>query len=197
MVAATVSDDELALRLSPPSSAAPASWQVRDEGRVWAIAASDVGRPRRAVAPFPGLVTLGRDAEGRDVLVDLEAARGPIAVTGDPTGAREVATAIAVELAHNGWSDALRMVASTCPRGSGPWTAARVRSAPTVRSSCRGSPSVGPRPWAVASSRTAARGQKRAPRCRSTLVVCARWAAGRADALVELARGTLRRRWAW
>jgi hypothetical protein len=49
------------------------------------------------------------------VLVDLEAAGGPIAVVGDPTVAHEVVTALAAELATNPWSDHLRVAGADLP----------------------------------------------------------------------------------
>ncbi|WP_043610766.1 hypothetical protein, partial [Cellulomonas carbonis] len=61
------------------------------------------------------LVSVGRDDDGADVLLDLEAAQGPVAVTGDPAVAREVATAVAAELATNRWSDGLRVTGLDLP----------------------------------------------------------------------------------
>ena len=57
-------------------------------------------------APFPGLVCVGRDLEGRDVLVDLESVGGVVSVTGDDHVAAEVVSALAVQLATNAWTDA-------------------------------------------------------------------------------------------
>ena len=115
--AATVDDVAVTLHLAPMDNAAPAPWQAHDDGRRWVLdvgAHLGVGR-RPAIAPFPGLVSLGRDALGADVLVDLEAAQGPVAVVGDPTAALEVATALAMELATNRWSDRLRVTGVDLP----------------------------------------------------------------------------------
>ena len=67
---------------TPPSHDVPAPWYAVGDGQVWRLLLADVpGLDGDGTALYPGLVTIGTDATGR-VLVDLEAARGPIAVTG-------------------------------------------------------------------------------------------------------------------
>src|SRR5699024_10139918 len=85
------------------------------EGKVWTLDAADRGPAVRAPEPYPGLVSVGQDADESDVLVDLEAAQGPIAVVGDPVVSLEVATALAAELATNRWSDGLRVTGHGLP----------------------------------------------------------------------------------
>lgn len=114
--AATIDDAGIELLVAPAATEAPSPWRVLDEGRRWRV--DQPGHDEGAatgVAPYPGLVSLGRDADGRDVLVDLEAASGPIAVTGDPGAAYEVVTAVAADLATNRWSDRLLVTASGLP----------------------------------------------------------------------------------
>ncbi len=53
-------------------------------------------------------MTIGTDATGR-VLVDLEAARGPIAVTGPADLVDEALSAMATELATSQWADVMRL----------------------------------------------------------------------------------------
>jgi hypothetical protein len=113
--AALVDDARIELLLAPPASHAPPPWQSLDDGRRWILDLHHGSDAVDALAPFPGLVSLGRDEAGRDVLVDLEAAGGPIAVIGDPTAAHEVVTAIAAELATNTWSDHLRVTGADLP----------------------------------------------------------------------------------
>jgi hypothetical protein len=62
----------------------------------------------RALAPYPGLVTLGTNDTGR-VMVDLEAAHGLIAVRGPSVAVRSALAALAVELVTNRWSDRMRV----------------------------------------------------------------------------------------
>ena len=132
--AATVDDTSITLHLAPPDTTPPAPWQAYDDGGRWALdVAAPLGVGRRpAVAPFPGLVSLGRDASGADVLVDLEAAQGPVALVGDPTAALEVATALAVELATNRWSDQLRVTGVDLPTELCVLDAARYRAVGSV-----------------------------------------------------------------
>jgi hypothetical protein len=127
--AAVVDNSSVELRLAPATAEAPEPWEAVDDGRSWRLeranamimgsfhgnsveTADDHGS---VVAPYPGLVSLGRDDNGRDVLIDLEAAGGPIAVTGDPVAAYEVVTAMAAELATNRWSDHLRVTGVGLP----------------------------------------------------------------------------------
>lgn len=114
--AAVVDAESVDLLLAPPVATAPAPWQVLDEGRRWRLDRREPSTGGGGAAdPYPGLVSLGRDAAGRDVLIDLEAAGGPVAVVGDPTAAYEVVTAVAAELATNRWSDHLRVTGNGLP----------------------------------------------------------------------------------
>lgn len=114
--AAVVDDAALTLHLAPPRHDAPAPWVAAEDGRTWRLPAqATVAAQRRTPAPFPGLVSVGRDDSGADVLVDLEAAQGPVTVVGDEEKAREVVCALAAELATNRWSDALRVTGVGLP----------------------------------------------------------------------------------
>ncbi len=112
--AALVDDDGVELRLAPPLPQAPAPWTAADDGARWLLAAADLpdaGAP--GDAPSPGgpcaaLVGLGRAPDGRDVLVDLAAADGPVQVTGP--GAHDVVAAMAAGLAARPWSAGLDVV---------------------------------------------------------------------------------------
>ncbi len=109
--AAHLSPQTLDLWIHPPDPDAPAPWTAHDGGQVWRLPAHE-GRmlDERALAdapaPYPGLVSLGSNGEGR-VLVDLEAAHGPIGINGPQTTA--ALAALAVELATNRWSDRMRV----------------------------------------------------------------------------------------
>ncbi|WP_449066100.1 hypothetical protein, partial [Planomonospora algeriensis] len=109
--AAHLSPRHLDLWIHPPDADAPAPWAAHDGGQVWRLPAHegrmlDEAALADAPAPYPGLVSLGGDGEGR-VLVDLEAAHGLIAVRGAQTTA--ALAALAVELATNRWSDRMRV----------------------------------------------------------------------------------------
>ncbi|WP_045877256.1 BTAD domain-containing putative transcriptional regulator [Pseudofrankia sp. DC12] len=118
--AATLTEEALVLHLAPaPAEPPPAPWWKAAAGtwRVDRLADTPDGLPPRLAAsippatpaPFPGLATVGFAAERARVLVDLEGAPGTIAIGGHPARAREIALSIAVELATNRWSDALRV----------------------------------------------------------------------------------------
>ena len=83
--AARVDDTAVELFLSPPSLDVPEPWEAHDEGRRWRhpADASDPFTRRRGHAAFPGLVSVGRDAQGGDVLVDLEAALSRLRDSGE------------------------------------------------------------------------------------------------------------------
>jgi Bacterial transcriptional activator domain len=128
-----VDDTSLELRVAPASAEAPAPWQAQESGSVWRLVAADLDpRAGTGLAPFPGLVSLGRDSGGRDVLIDLEAAQGPISIVGDPRVAVEIASAIAAELATNRWSDRLRVTGIGLPDGLSALPVGRYRAVNSV-----------------------------------------------------------------
>ncbi|QCC77913.1 bacterial transcriptional activator domain-containing protein [Nocardioides daphniae] len=103
--AVTVSSESVELHLAPRVETAPMPWAVQDEGSRWTLAA-DVDLPLEdGPAPYPALVCLGRDDDDRDVLLDLEALGGLVSLSGSDAVAREVTSALAVQLAFSPWSD--------------------------------------------------------------------------------------------
>jgi hypothetical protein len=103
------------LWVAPAGRTPPAPWQSVGDGQVWRLpvaAAASLDGDRldgaRALAPYPGLVTLGTNDTGR-VMVDLEAAHGLIAVRGPAVAVRSALAALAVELVTNRWSDRMRV----------------------------------------------------------------------------------------
>ncbi len=111
--AAHIGAGNLDLWVAPADPAAPAPWQAVGDGEVWrlplaAITSLDPDQTAGALAPYPGLVSIGADATGR-VLVDLESAHGLIAVTGPPGQVQAALAAMAVELAVNRWSDQMHI----------------------------------------------------------------------------------------
>lgn len=117
--AALVDEDTVTLLLAPAATQAPEGWTVEEEGRRWTRARSlpVLDATANEVAPYPGLVGLGVDDEGRDVMVDLEAAGGMIALAGDPVVASQIAAAVAVQAATAAWSEGLRVTATGLPEG--------------------------------------------------------------------------------
>jgi hypothetical protein len=113
VLAAHIGEDNLDLWVTPPDHDAPGPWYAVGDGQVWRLPLADVPRldpeqPGHGPALYPGLVTVGTDATGL-VLVDLEAARGLIAVTGPDELVAEALAAMATELATSRWADAMRV----------------------------------------------------------------------------------------
>jgi len=107
--AAHIGDDNLDLWVIPPSEDVPAPWYAVGDGQVWRLPLAEVANlDGHGTALYPGLVTIGTDATGR-VLADLEAARGPIAVTGPEDLVADALCSMAAELATSPWSDTMHL----------------------------------------------------------------------------------------
>lgn len=111
--AAVVGRHHLDLRLTRADPAAPPPWSARDRGNVWRLPISSVhGLAERdvgeALAPYPGLVSIGTNDDGR-VLIDPAAAGGVIALRGPSPLVRGALAALAVELATSTWSQRVRL----------------------------------------------------------------------------------------
>lgn len=117
--AALVDDDSIELLLAPAMPEAVEGWTMSEEGRRWRRERGSDAEVATSneVAPYPALTSLGVDTDGRDVLVDLEAAGGVVSVSGDPMVAEEVLAAIAIQCATSAWSDAVQVTAIGLPSG--------------------------------------------------------------------------------
>ncbi|MGI5165087.1 hypothetical protein ACQEU3_12090 [Spirillospora sp. CA-253888] len=103
----------LDLWIAPADRNPPAPWTAFDDGQVWRLGAEALPDLEAAdlgdvLAPYPGLVSIGTNDNGR-ILVDLEAAHGLIALRGPDATRRSVLAALALELATNRWSDHMRI----------------------------------------------------------------------------------------
>ncbi len=95
---------------------APAPWRTRKEGRIWELPReADVRAPAEPARVGTGLVTLGRDERGTDVLIDLSMVDGDVAVGGAPLLAAEIVSALALELCTNPWSARVRVTGVGLP----------------------------------------------------------------------------------
>lgn len=109
--AAHLSAARLELWVAPPDTDPPAPWTATSSGgQVWRLDSAEARAldPGDALAPYPGLVTLGTDEAGR-VMVDLEVAQGLIALRGPAQTVQSALAALAVELVTNRWSDRMRV----------------------------------------------------------------------------------------
>jgi nucleoid-associated protein YgaU len=113
VLAVRMTDDHLELVLSAPALHAPAPWTVDPSGTRWSVSRADelaYDRAQRGyhVAPFPTLVSIGYTPAGERWLLDLERV-GTIALSGDSQRCLNLARFLAAELAHNAWSEMLRV----------------------------------------------------------------------------------------
>ena len=106
--------ERIELRLAAPARTAPVGFEVEGQGDVWvldrpgadylaAVPAAD-----ELLRPWPTLVTLGHDAQGRTVLADLEGLR-LLHLGDDGDFGRVVLTALAVELSFSPWAEEMRL----------------------------------------------------------------------------------------
>ena len=113
--AVLLSDDSVELLLSPGAPEGVDGWTVHDEGRRWRCERTDDLECPSDVPAYPALVSIGVDTEDRDVLLDLEAAGGVVAISGDLAVAEQVASSIAVQAATAPWADTVAVTASALP----------------------------------------------------------------------------------
>ena len=106
---AFLGENEIELRMGEACATAPVGFTVR--GRSWFVTQADVGYLKsvpglsEAARPWPALVTLGRDEDGRLVLGDLESF-GLLELQPDSGSATaELLAAMAVELSFSPWAD--------------------------------------------------------------------------------------------
>ncbi|WP_139739030.1 LysM peptidoglycan-binding domain-containing protein [Actinomyces wuliandei] len=151
--AVVLSDESCLLHLPRPLPEAPAPWQVRNQGLTWVLPAGQEPEPGAAPPLVPGLVTIGRDSQGADVLIDLASADGDICVTGDPAMAAEVVGALALELCTNPWSSQVVVAGAGLPPTLHDMLGGRLHSPEDLVRGSRapgGDPVLsGPRPGAV------------------------------------------------
>jgi LysM repeat protein len=107
---ARVGDEQIELSFASAATAPPPGFQV--SGDAWLLDRDDRVRLRavpgidEALRPYPGLVSIGRESSGQQVLVDLEGI-GVLSLDGDPRVTAAVLTAMAIELAFSPSADEL------------------------------------------------------------------------------------------
>ncbi len=114
LVSATVdTDGTIGLRLARVYPDVPAPWKAFDGQATWVLAADaqpvfdEADRPV-TLAPYPMLASVGHDDDGRQYLVDLEQIGG-LAITGPADRSADLMRYMAAELAHNTWSEMLKV----------------------------------------------------------------------------------------
>ncbi|WP_375424471.1 LysM peptidoglycan-binding domain-containing protein [uncultured Friedmanniella sp.] len=103
-----VGEEQIELVMAEADGPAPVPFRV--EGRSWRLDAGDAGYLRsvpgadEALRPWPSLVTLGRDARDRQVLVDLEGL-GLLQLEAENEAAAGVLAALTVDLSFSPWAE--------------------------------------------------------------------------------------------
>ena len=111
MFCVRVTDEQIALYLASPAAAElPAPFVREDEeGTVWTIEAGQIeGLEQIPEAPYPALVTVGKDDTGAQLLLDLEYL-GTLGLEGEGQLVSEALDAMAVELATSAWGESLQV----------------------------------------------------------------------------------------
>lgn len=113
VIAVRLACDELELVLANAQPSAPKPWRVDETGLRWSICrGEDCGYDpyRRAYhfAPFPTLTSVGYAEDGSQWLLDLERV-GSLSLAGDANRCLDLARFLVCELAHNTWSEMLRV----------------------------------------------------------------------------------------
>ena len=113
---AVVDDDGLDLLLTMAHPSPPPPWIATGEGLRWRMTYQDAQHliPDGESA-YPLLASVGRDLQGRDALINLGAAAGPVAVIGSPAMAAAVVRALALGLAGNPWSRGIEVLTCDLP----------------------------------------------------------------------------------
>ena len=133
--AAGVDDSAVNLFLARSLPEAPAPWQARSEGRIWVLPReASLQAPAEPARVGTGLVTLGRDEQGTDVLIDLAMVDGDVTVGGAPSLAAEIISALALELCTNPWSARVQVTGVGLPPALHALCGARLRAAPDIAS---------------------------------------------------------------
>ncbi|WP_166353516.1 BTAD domain-containing putative transcriptional regulator [Phytoactinopolyspora limicola] len=106
--AARLAHDQFELHLVTPAKA-PEPWISTDDDTVWMLTPDVVGslvadEAEHWPAPYPGLVTIGHDADDAHILLDLEHI-GMLHVSGNDDNVRAFMTALAAEYATSGLAD--------------------------------------------------------------------------------------------
>lgn len=109
LVAVRVADEEVALYLAGPAELPEPFESVSDDGTAWIVRPGRAVAPGRpTVSPYPALATIGTDANGGFLLLDLEQI-GSLNVNGDDEVAVGMLNALASELAVNPWSEDIQV----------------------------------------------------------------------------------------
>jgi len=105
--AAVLGEDVLTLLFTHPAVGdAPLGWTATDDARAWTLPRETILEEELLTqpAPYPALVTIGQDEDGRTWLLDLETL-GVFGIAGPRDRVTDLTRFLVAELAVNAWSD--------------------------------------------------------------------------------------------
>lgn len=105
--AAVLGAEELTLLFTCPATGdVPDGWSASEDVRAWMLPRSTFLEPdlQTQPAPYPALVSVGQDEDGRTWLLDLET-MGACGIGGDPAQVANLMRFMVAELAVNAWSE--------------------------------------------------------------------------------------------
>ncbi len=113
VVAVCMTEDLLTLVLTTAARQAPLPWTVDTSGTRWSVRRTDelsYTQDQRSFffAPFPTLVSVGYTTGGEHWMLDLERIAA-MSLAGDEARCLNLMRFVAAELAHNSWSEMLRV----------------------------------------------------------------------------------------
>ncbi len=139
LAAVILSAEELTVLLDEPASApAPEGWIGSVDNTSWALSREtylDESLDSQP-APYPALVTVGRDSAGRTWLLDLEAL-GDVGVSGDSAQAAALVRFVVAELAVNAWAEGTEVLVSEGLSETVQMNPARLRTATPEQAAAR------------------------------------------------------------
>lgn len=107
MFCVRVTDEQIALYLAAAAELPEPFVREEQDGTVWSIESGQIDSlPYLPAAPYPALVTVGKDDTGAQMLLDLEYL-ATLGLEGDPALVAEALDAMAVELATSSWGEEL------------------------------------------------------------------------------------------
>lgn len=104
--------DGLELRFdTAPATSPPPAWTASDDGKAWSLPRDTEFNDAvsEQPAPYPALVSVGTDDDGRTWLLDLEAI-GSVGISGDAAATDRLARYVVAELGVNTWSHGSRVL---------------------------------------------------------------------------------------
>lgn len=116
---ARLADDRIDLLLGEPATEPPAPFTATTP-TVWTLRAEDADElldardANEVAAPWPALVTLGRDTDGAHLLIDLETVASLAIHADEPADVPGLLAAMAIELTTSTWADDLTLTLVGC-----------------------------------------------------------------------------------